>query len=165
MIADGGEGLRQMVDSHLHRHGIALTRILDICHAQQHVCDIARLLEPDQRDWVPEALHALEHGLTACLLTILMQVASTFPAATQAATTASSYFETRFRQIDYPSFVQQGYQIGSGLAESACKRFGTDRMKGTGMRWTSSGAQSLATLRAMRLSQRWNEVTSLCRAA
>jgi hypothetical protein len=165
VIADGGEGLSQMVESHLRQRGIALTRILDICHAQQHVWEIARLLESAQRDWLPDALYTLEQGAVPDLLTILTQIACTFPVATQAATTACSYFDTRFRQIDYPTFVQQGYQIGSGLAESACKRFGTDRMKGAGMRWTPPGAQSIATLRAMRLSQRWNEVTSLCRAA
>ena len=138
VIADGGEGLSQMVESHLRQRGITLTRILDIRHAQQHLWDIARLLAADQRAWLAPAVVALEQGAVAELLAILMEVAITFPQAAQAATTASAYFEARFRQIDYPTFVQHGYQIGSGLAESACKRFGTDRMKGTGMRWTPS---------------------------
>jgi hypothetical protein len=165
VLADGGEGLSQMVESHLRQRGIRLTRILDIRHAQQHLWEVARLLESDQRAWLPDALEALEQGTVAALLALLAEVAASFPAATQAATTAQAYFDTRFRQIDYPSFVQQGYPIGSGLAESACKRFGTDRMKGTGMRWTPAGAQSIATLRALRLSQRWKEVSALCAAA
>jgi len=165
VLADGGEGLSQMVESHLRQRGIRLTRILDIRHAQQHLWEVARLLEPNQRTWLPDALDALEQGAVSALLTILSAVAVSCPAATQTATTALAYFDTRFRQIDYPSFVQQGYPIGSGLAESACKRFGTDRMKGTGMRWTPAGAQSIATLRALRLSQRWHEVSSLCSAA
>jgi hypothetical protein len=165
VLADGGEGLHQMVEAHLRQRCITLTRILDICHAQQHLWDVARLLEADQRAWLPDVLHALEQGAVTDLLALLTQVAASYPAATQAATTARAYFETRFRQIDYPTFVQQGYQIGSGLAESACKRFGTDRMKGTGMRWTPAGAQSIATLRAMRLSRRWQEVSTFCAAA
>ena len=56
-------------------------------------------------------------------------------------------------------------QIGSGLAESACKRFGTDRMKGAGMRWTVAGAQCVATLRMFVMSERWGEVTTYCRKA
>jgi hypothetical protein len=67
--------------------------------------------------------------------------------------------------MDYPRFVAAGYQIGSGLAESACKRFGTDRMKGAGMRWTVPGAHCVATLRLFVLSERWEEVTSHCRQA
>jgi hypothetical protein len=165
VIADGGEGLSQMVEMQFRQRPVHLTRILDICHAQHHLWEVARILEPDQRTWLPDALHALEQGAVTDLLTTLTQVAASFPPASQAATTARSYFESRFRQIDYPTFVQQGYQIGSGLAESACKRFGTDRMKGTGMRWTPSGAQAVATLRAFRLSQRWPQVSAVCAAA
>jgi hypothetical protein len=61
--------------------------------------------------------------------------------------------------------VAAGYHIGSGLAESACKRFGTDRMKGAGMRWTVPGAQRVATLRMLVLSERWAEVSAHCRKA
>jgi len=165
VLADGGEGLSQMVESHLRQRGVQVTRILDIRHAQQHLWEVARLLEADQRAWLPDALHALEQGAVTDVLATLTQVAVSCPVATQAARTAHAYFLTRFRQIDYPTFVQHGYQIGSGLAESACKRFGTDRMKGTGMRWTPAGAQSIATLRALRLSHRWPEVSALCAAA
>ena len=59
--------------------------------------------------------------------------------------------------------LAHGYQVGSGLAESACKRFGTDRMKGAGMRWTVPGAQQVATLRMLLLSDRWQEVADRCR--
>jgi hypothetical protein len=52
--------------------------------------------------------------------------------------------------------------MGSGLAESACKRFGTDRIKGAGMCWTIPGAQKVATLRVLLLSDRWQDVTALC---
>ncbi len=165
VIADGGEGLRQMADAHLHQRGVVTTRILDIGHAQQHLWDVARLVDPDQRSWLAGALVALEQGAVSELLAILTHVAATLPTAATAATTAQAYFATRFRQIDYPTLVQHGYQIGSGLAESACKRFGTDRMKGTGMRWTPAGAQSIATLRALRLSHRWPEVATFCAAA
>jgi len=34
------------------QRGIVTTRILDICHAQQHLWEVARLLDPDQRDWL-----------------------------------------------------------------------------------------------------------------
>jgi hypothetical protein len=67
--------------------------------------------------------------------------------------------------MNYPGFVVEGKHIGSGLAESACKRFGTDRMKGTGMRWTVAGAQRVATLRTFVLSERWQEVSNFCRKA
>ncbi len=38
-------------------------------------------------------------------------------------------------------------------------------MKGAGMRWTVSGAQEVATLRMLVLSERWGEVSAYCRLA
>ncbi len=55
--------------------------------------------------------------------------------------------------------------MGSSLAESAGTCFGTDRMKGAGMRWTLPGAQRVATLRMLLLSDRWTEVSAYCQAA
>jgi hypothetical protein len=165
VVADGGEGLSQMVESHLRPRHVQTTSVLDICHAQQHLYEVAQELAEGQRGCMVGALFALEQGDLSCLLAILEDVATEYPYVAKKAATAQAYFETRFRQIDYPTFVQQGRQIGSGMAESAYKRFGTDRMKGTGMRWTSPGAQSVATLRALRLSHRWHEVSSLCSAA
>ena len=82
----------------------------------------------------------------------------------QEARKTAAFFTDRAAQVAYPTFLAQGYQIGSGLAESACKRFGTDRMKGAGMRWTVPGAQTVATLRMLLLSDRWDEVTAHCAA-
>ena len=83
----------------------------------------------------------------------------------QVARKAGAYFRQRRAQVDYPRFVAAGYQIGSGLAESACKRFGTDRMKGAGMCWTVPGAQCVATLSFFVLGERWEEVSAHCRQA
>jgi hypothetical protein len=118
--------------------------------------------------WVQAPLRLLERGQVTRLCARITAVGRT-PAvragtAAEAATTAA-FFTDRAAQVDYPTFLAHGYQIGSGLAESACKRFGTDRMKGTGMRWTPEGAQTVATLRMLLLSDRWDEVSAHCRTA
>jgi len=89
------------------------------------------------------------------------------PPATEAATlveTTCAYYDTRRALLDYPRFRAQGYQIGSGVAESACKRVVGQRQKGSGMHWLPSGAQAIGTLRATALSNRWAEVDALCAA-
>src|SRR5215472_7447194 len=87
------------------------------------------------------------------------------PLVAEEARKAVAYFVQRRAQVDYPGFVTAGMQIGSGLAESACKRYGTDLMKGAGMRWTVAGAQCVATLPMFVMSERWGEVTTYCRKA
>ena len=92
-----------------------------------------------ERGQVEEMLH--------CLEALATEREEDRPEVAEVARKAAGYFRQLQTQVSYPLFVAEGYQIGSGLAESACKRFGTDRMKGAGMRWTVQGAQSVATLR------------------
>jgi hypothetical protein len=65
----------------------------------------------------------------------------------------------------YPTFRAQGFPIGSGLVESAGKRLVGQRAKGPGMQWTVTGAEAIATLRALYLSGAWDEVVALATAA
>lgn len=167
VVADGAPPIDEIVETQLRQPGVHLTRILDYPHAVQHLWVVARLAcKPDSERvaWMQAPLQHLERGEVELVAQDLQAVAQATddPDLATVAQTAAAYFLTRYRQIDYPAFVAQGYQIGSGLAESACRRFGTDRLKGTGMAWTVPGAQKVATLRLFALSDRWPEVSRLC---
>jgi hypothetical protein len=47
----------------------------------------------------------------------------------------------------YQTFREQGYHIGSGVAEAGCKAVVQARLKGPGMRWTGAGAEAMLHLR------------------
>lgn len=70
---------------------------------------------------------------------------------------AISYLFRNRRRMDYAYFRELGLPIGSGTVESACKTVVQARMKQAGMRWSRSGAQSMLALRALLLSNRWDE--------
>src|SRR5450755_251339 len=172
VVADGSPHLETVVESQLRLPGIRLTRILDLPHAQGQLWAVSKALFGDGEAgtrWVQAPLLALERGqvdqVCAALRALAEGHAERAPDAAKTARTAATYFADRAAQLAYPAFLAQGYQVGSGLAESACKRFGTDRMKGAGMRWTIPGAQRVATLRMLLLSNRWQEVTDLARTA
>jgi hypothetical protein len=61
----------------------------------------------------------------------------------------------RINSIDYASYLEKGYFIGSGAIESANKIILQKRLKQAGMRWNVDSAQSLLTLRAKRESGLW----------
>ncbi|MGH2411788.1 MAG: ISKra4 family transposase [Chloroflexota bacterium] len=172
VVADGSPHLDQVVDRELRLPGIQVTRILDLSHAQEHLWTVSKAVfgegSPDGLRWVQAPLRALERGqvdhLVEQLTTLATEHADQAPAA-DTARKAAAYFADRAPQLAYPTFLAAGYQVGSGLAESGCKRFGTDRMKGSGMRWSQPGAQAVATLRMLLLSDRWQEVTDQCRTA
>ena len=173
VVADGSDHLDQVVNRELRLPGIHLTRILDLAHAQQHLWAVSHAAFGEgstaAKQWVQARLTALERGQLSAVLDALERLAQGWeeqvPSVAEEARKALAYFVQRREQVDYPGFVAAGMQIGSGLAESACKRFGTDRMKGAGMRWTVQGAQCVATLRMFVLSERWTEVTAHCRRA
>jgi hypothetical protein len=174
VVADGSDHIDQVVDAQLRLPGVRLVRILDLAHAQQHFWAASRAAfgEGDSAGvrWAQPPLAQLERGDVDALLASLEQLAAERAATGNAEAAAAvrreaAYFAARRAQLDYPTFVAAGYQIGSGLAESACKRFGTERMKGAGMRWTVPGAQATATLRMLLLSNRWEEVSTYCRMA
>jgi hypothetical protein len=66
--------------------------------------------------------------------------------------------------MDDPRDVANGWQIGSGPVESACKTVVGNRLKGGGMRRGEAGTDALCHLRAEYLSEpaRWQ---TLCSAA
>lgn len=173
VVADGSDHIDQVVNDELRLPGIQCTRILDSAHAQQHLWAVSKAAFSEGtaagRSWVQGPLTALERGQLATVLETLEALAvereQIAPLVAEVARKAVASFAQRRAQMTYPRVVTVGYQIGSGLAESACKRFGTDRMKGAGMRWTIQGAQCVATLRMFVLSERWDEVSAYCRQA
>jgi hypothetical protein len=62
----------------------------------------------------------------------------------------------RYRErMHYATFREQGYPIGSGSVESACKVVVQQRLVQAGMRWGRENAQALLALRCALLSDRW----------
>jgi hypothetical protein len=169
VVADGSSPLTQVVETHLRLPDLQMTRILDLPHAQQQLWALTKAVfgegTPAGVRWVQEPLRLLERGQVEQLCAHMTTLATTHTGAAEVATKTAAFFADRAAQVAYPTFLAQGYQVGSGLAESACKRFGTDRMKGAGMRWTVPGAQTVATLRMLLLSDRWSEVSAYCRRA
>lgn len=56
--------------------------------------------------------------------------------------------------MDYPSYRVKGWLIGSGPVEAACKQVVNQRLKGSGMRWSETGADAVCHLRALFRSEK-----------
>jgi len=67
--------------------------------------------------------------------------------------------------MQYQEFHEEGYPVGSGTVESACKQMVGARMRGAGMRWSRPGAENMLALRAEFLSNRWDDAWQLTLAA
>ena len=76
-------------------------------------------------------------------------------AAAKVVETTRAYCADNATRRDYPRFVAQQLPIGSGAVESLGKSLIEARLQHAGMRGTRTGAQAIATLRALSLSGAW----------
>lgn len=165
VLSDGAEWINTLIAEVFAGLPLRLVHILDLRHAEEHLWAVARACLGDEvLAWVQAPLTALREGRVADLVTDLATLPTPTQEAADAVATTTRYYLARREQLAYPAFRAQGYQIGSGLAESACKRVIGQRLKGPGMHWTIAGAQAIATLRAAWLSGRWTEVTAVAKA-
>lgn len=154
-LSDGGAGLEPFVRNNFPRAQL----ILDFWHASEHVAELARTLWPeDEATFQKETAtwcHQLKHEGGAALLATLEQLDLTgrTAAVVEMHRLQTNYIRSNLHRTDYPAYLARGWQIGSGPVEAACKRVVNARLKGSGMRWGSDGADALCHLRALWLSE------------
>ena len=68
--------------------------------------------------------------------------------------TVQGYFADNVHRMEYPEYQAEGWQIGSGVVESACKTVVGQRLKGAGKRWGEEGAHALCHVRALYRSEK-----------
>jgi hypothetical protein len=77
---------------------------------------------------------------------------------------ALQYFRGHKTRMQYAALKQRGLPIGSGVVEAACKTLVTQRLKNSGMRWSTVGAQAILTPRGWDQSDRFDEAWALVAA-
>jgi hypothetical protein len=139
--------------------------ILDFFHAAEHLAELARTLHSDEstcatvlKSWC----RTLKHQGGAALLAELDGLDQTHWNAVMKESwrKKTGYLRNNLQRTDYPTYLANGWQIGSGPIEAACKTVIGARMKGAGMRWKPPGTDAVATLRACYLSDnpRWQSL-------
>jgi hypothetical protein len=155
-ISDGGSGLEEFLRVHFPR----AERILDFWHASEYLVELGQSLyaeDDEQRTTQVEAwCHRLKHagGLSIVWMLQSLDVSRCSSAGRTAHAECLRYFQNHQHKMDYPRYVANGWQIGSGPVESACKLVVGSRLKQSGMRWSDAGSNAVCHLRALYLSQR-----------
>jgi hypothetical protein len=68
-----------------------------------------------------------------------------------------AYLQKREAHMQYPTYQQAGWPIGSGSVESANKLVVEARLKGAGMRWERQNVNPLLVLRNAVCNRQWHE--------
>jgi hypothetical protein len=150
-LTDGGNGLDEFMEVNFPR----AVRILDFYHAAEHLSDFAKIYcgsdlttaEEMSQEWSHELKHRGGHALLATLEALNLRGRT--DAIREAHRLATGYVRNNLHRMDYPHYREQGWQIGSGHIEAACKTVVNQRLKQSGMRWGSDGADAVCHLRAL----------------
>jgi hypothetical protein len=169
-LGDGGNWIDPLLMVYFH----VLARIIDWCHAAEHLWDCAKAIHgagTPQAAQMAERLEALLwDGKVDRVIAQLKAEAEKLGPPKETDTTASprkvlatnvGYFTEHQAHMNYPEYRKRGWPIGSGETEAAVKQF-NKRIKGTEQFWSEDGVEAILTLRGLWLSQddRWENYWS-----
>jgi hypothetical protein len=141
-------------------------QILDLYHALEHLCALAKLLEAQ-----PEAAKALwqtwreqllADGVAEVLCQARQRSTTLFGQAAELAADQIGYFQKNQSRMLYGTYRALGFFYGSGVVEAGCKTVIGGRCKGSGMLWSESGATHVLDLRCSlfgnQFDQAWDQL-------
>ena len=155
-LSDGGAGLEDFLRANFPRVEAV---ILDFYHASEYLAKLAKALHPSDeaaalaqtKSW--SRLLRDEGGET--MIAVLEEW--DWPKGKAVAAVREEvlgYFRNQMHRMDYPAYEANGWFIGSGAVESACKTVVGQRMKGSGMRWSEHGGHAVCHVRALYRSEK-----------
>ncbi len=157
-VQDGAAWLMQLLDA----HAPDAVRILDFPHAAEYLTAAAQAAfgpgTVETSTWLDTWLHDLKHGDPDTVIAAVRALPAPSAEAQAIRDGAAAYLRRRRDQIAYATFREQGYPIGSGIAESACKLVVEERMKGAGMHWNRANVTPMLALRGVACSGAWDAV-------
>jgi hypothetical protein len=155
-LTDGGNGLDEFLRVYFPRAEL----VLDFYHAAEHLNELAKALHPQDDSAAGERAgrwcHQLKHEGGAALLATLegIDLRGRKADVRERHRLVTGYVRNNLFRMDYPRYRANGWLIGSGHVESACKGVVGQRLKGNGMRWSAAGADAICHLRAVFKSEK-----------
>jgi hypothetical protein len=135
--------------------------VVDFFHAAEHLNAALASVYGDgthkTRERFAHFRHLLleEPGGVEKVVRGLAHLRKTHPRSTKVKTELSFFRRNRSR-MTYAELRAEGYPIGSGVVEAACKTLAAQRMKQSGMRWGQEGGQAILTTRGWSQSGRFD---------
>ena len=136
-------------------------QVVDWYHAKLHLSQAATALHGEgtsaARRWLRDQETPLLQGHAERLACNLLKLSQKHPRCADVLRREAGYFQENYRRMQYLELREEGFPIGSGMVESACKQFRA-RLAGSGMRWSRPGLEHLLPIRAAIMSQRFDEL-------
>lgn len=141
-------------------HFPGAVQIVDWYHASERIWRLGRALWGEATTtttaWVEAQLELLAAGRVAALIAG-WQALSCRGETAVLRDEQVTYFTNQASRMAYAQYRAAGWDIGSGMIESACKAVIGQREKGPGMRWSAIGAQAVTNVRLLLFNNDWHD--------
>lgn len=146
-------------------------QILDFYHVMQHLHPLAQRCLPGSAEeagedraaaWVAVQKEQLLQDGVAAVSAALQALPTPNPEAAEDREETHGYFRRNAERMRYRTFLDAGYQIGSGVMEAACKQVAHQRLDQVGMHWRKETADAVVALRANLLSHSPRDLRPYC---
>ena len=137
--------------------------IVDYMHAKSHLYESAKLAYGETEDTPPKVERWVKATQTFLYAGDIQEVIARIRAlgigkasVAESLQTQAGYFQKHAHRMQYQRFVENGYHIGSGVIESACKHVVAERCKQAGMKWSTPGINAILFWRCLLKNGAWD---------
>lgn len=157
-VADGAKWIWNWVES-LYPEA---TQILDFYHAKEHACEFATMVFPKKETrqaWIEQIDQYLKQDQLDLAIEAINGIKLENQKVRKARDQLLHYYWNNYKRMQYKTFKEKGYLIGSGPIEAAHRTVLQKRLKRPGQRWIKQNAQKIINLRVANLSNKWNLIS------
>jgi len=159
-LVDGEHKLRELINTCL----VGFCIILDLFHVLEYLWKASHVFHKEGAEeadtWVIKRLRMLLEGKVLQVIKELKDALNDkklSKSKLKALEKVIVYLENGKEHMRYDVYLSEGYPIGSGVVEGACRNLVKDRMEMTGMRWTIDGAEAVLQMRTIDVNGLWEK--------
>ena len=157
VIGDGAAWIWNLSDEYFP----GAVEIVDYMHAKSHLYEVAKQAFGENayesvHSWVEATEPFLYAGDTEGVVLRIRALGVGNPMLSEVLQREAGYFQKHSKRMQYGTFAEKGYHIGSGLIESACKHVVAQRCKQASMKWSQTGINAILFWRCLLKSSAWD---------
>jgi hypothetical protein len=155
-LVDGNNHQIDRIKTEARKRKVRIPIVVDFIHVLEYLWSACWCFykegDPAAERWVHEKALAVLEGKAGIVAAAIRRKATRLalePNKRQGADRCADYLLAKRPYLDYPTALQNGWPIATGVIEGACRHLVKDRMDITGARWGLAGAEAVLTLRAL----------------
>jgi len=167
-LADGAAEMWNLLEGEISEEelGVEVLRLIDFWHLLEKLAAAAKVLDASEAHERIKRWKLLLLNRRCAVDTILTELIDSGCRDREIGTNqpvhdAITYLENNGHRMRYTTARRRGLPIGSGHVEATCKSLVEVRMKRAGARWKNPTGEHIIQLRALALSDRWDDGLAL----